>query len=76
MGAYGEGAGKHAEDDVRGGGGSDVVVLRLAAEEEVPNAASGEVCVMACGAEGSNDFEGRCELGLAGHAFSRCSVRG
>lgn len=63
----GEGAGEEIEDDVGSSAGGDVVVLGLAAEKEVADAASSEVRLMAVGAEAGDDGAGGCELGRGKH---------
>ena len=57
MGAYGEGllVGEEAEDDVGCGAGGYVEVLWFEVEEDVADAAPGEVGLVACGAQNLDD---------------------
>ena len=48
MRTHGKGAGEHGEDDVGSSGGGDVVVLWLAADEEIADAAAGEIGIVTC----------------------------
>ncbi len=67
VGADGESAREHVEDDVGAGAGGDVVVLGLAAEEQVADAAPGEVSLKARGAQRGEDAAGGGELVRGGH---------
>ena len=64
--ADGEGAWEEPEDDVGRGGGGHVVVERSAAEEQVADAAAGEVGLVALGAQGFDDAERGFELAREG----------
>lgn len=73
--ANGEGAGKHGENNIGSCRGSDIVVLRFAAEEKVANASTSEVGIVACRAQSANDRNGCFELGRLWHALSSRIVR-
>jgi hypothetical protein len=78
----GKGAREEVEDDVGRGRGGYVVVTGLAAEEQVADAAAGEITLMASGAQGRDDLQGRIELGRDGehgcyiHCRPRCHLVG
>ena len=66
VGSYRESAREHFEHDAGSGAGGYVVVGRSATEEEIANAATGQVGLMPGGTECLDDFESRFELGSGG----------
>ena len=76
MRSYGEGAGEHGEDDVGRRGSGDVVVLRLAAEEEIAHATAGEVGIVAAERRVRMISMAASNWGDVVIALRGCSIRG
>ena len=64
--ADGKGAGKEIKDDLRRGRSCDVVVVRLAAKQQIAHAAAGEIGLVAGLTQRCDDPEGGVELGVGG----------
>ena len=74
VGADGEGLGKQRDDLVGRGGGGDVVVLGVDAEQQVADAAAGEVGLMAGLAQGERDAQGGGILWIGSLQFTTVSL--
>ena len=62
MRAHGKGARKEIENDIGSGAGGHVVVVRLAAQQQIAHAAAGEVGLIASVAQNGEDLESGVEL--------------
>ena len=74
MGAYGFGPGEEVLDDLGGGAGGDVEVLRLDAEEEIADAAAGKEGLVSGDGEGTNYLQ-RGAIGGALDVLDGCGCR-
>jgi len=77
VGPYGEGAREHGENDIWRGAGGDVEVFRGAAQQQVADAAAGEIGFIARRAQLGDDLEGCFEFGRGReHVLIHCYAVG